>query len=382
MARHLRTRADPWKENARKEITMKKTLILLLALCLSATMLTACGAAAVEYQQFSTAFFGTFDTIIIIKGYAEEKSTFDRVTQEAQDMFIRLHKVFDAYNAYEGINNLYALNENAKNGPTPVEPELMDLLLYIKEEQPKTQGTVNVALGSVLRIWHDFREEYTANPLHVSPPAADVLAEAAKHADLGDVVLDPEAGTVAFLDSELILDVGAVAKGYAAERVAQRMLASDMPSFIINAGGNVRAGEAPLDGRLYWGISIQTPDGVAPGEEGSDMLDTLFLAGTSVVTSGDYQRYITLDGVRYHHIISPETLYPADYLRAVTVVTEDSAYADMLSTALFLMPYEQGLAYVEGLEGVEAMWVLPDGAVLMTDGLTASARSHGATALE
>ena len=106
----------------------------------------------------------------------------------------------------------------------------------------------------------------------------------------------------------------------------------------------------------------------------------LYLNDLSVVTSGDYQRFYEVDGVRYHHIIDPETLMPSRFMRAVTVVTRDSGMADLLSTALYLMPYEEGRAFVDGLPGVEAFWVLNDGAIQYTDGMKTFLLSAGASA--
>lgn len=347
-----------------------KLLALLLCILLACSVLGGCAQA--EQQKYSTSFFDVFDTVTTIIGYADSQETFDRVVGEARQQFVRYHQVFDGYNAYDGVHNLYYVNQNAASGPVPAEPELMTLLAWIRDLQPSLEGRVNVAMGAVLRLWHDAREAGVALPDEAA------LREAAEHVDMSQVILDEQAGTVYFADPELSLDLGAVAKGYTAERVAQWMLDSDMPSFIISAGGNVRCGQKPLDGRDRWGISIQDP-GPADGLPGTGYMDVLYLTNLSVVTSGDYQRYYTVDGVRYHHLIDPDTLYPGQHMRAVTIVTQDSGLADALSTAVFLMPYEQGRAFVEALDGVEAYWVLLDGSVQCTDGLRAMLASQGAS---
>lgn len=346
-----------------------KMLALLLCILLACSVLGGCAQA--EPQKYSTSFFDVFDTVTTIIGYADSQETFDRVVGEARQQFVRYHQVFDGYNAYEGVHNLYYVNQNAASGPVPAEPELMTLLAWIRDLQPSLEDRVNVAMGAVLRLWHDAREAGVALPDEAA------LREAAEHVDMSQVILDEQAGTVYFADPELSLDLGAVAKGYTAERVAQWMLDSDMPSFIISAGGNVRMGNPPADGRTKWGVGIQDPDGAVLGL--SDIVETLYVTGCSVVTSGDYQRYYVVDGQRYHHLIDPDTLMPDTDFRSVSIITEDSGYADLLSTAAFLMPYEESRAFVDSLDGVEAIWLFPDGSKKMTFGAMNVAKSCGAS---
>jgi thiamine biosynthesis lipoprotein len=258
----------------------------------------------------------------------------------------------------------------------------MDLLLFCKERQPVTQGRVNIALGAALNIWHAYREDGLADPEGARLPSMDELREAAKHADIGDLILDPDQGTVMYADPALKLDLGAVAKGFAAERAARLLLDSATPSFIVSAGGNVCVGNPPLDGkRVAWGIGIQDPGGNVFSDPSSDIVETFFVSNLSLVTSGGYQRYYVVDGQRYHHLIDPATLMPGTHYQAVTVLTEDSGFADLLSTAAFLLPYDQSRALVESLEGVEALWILPDGSIEMSDGARKLAKSAGATSL-
>ena len=343
-------------------------MCVLCALCL------LCGGCRAEktMQKFSASFYDAFDTVITVIGYTDSQASFDAVYGQVKDLFMHYHRIYDGYKAYEGVHNLYYVNKNAAEGPVEAEPELIDLLLYMKDLQPRLLGRVNVAMGAVLSYWHECREEGTALP------EERLLRAYANHVDFDDVIIDEDAGTICFADPYLSLDLGAVAKGYATEIVASWLLTSGMTSYIISAGGNVRCGERPLDGRARWGVGIQDPEDALFS---NSIKDVVYLTDMSVVTSGDYQRYYVVDGVRYHHIIDPDTLFPSDYMRQVTVVTRDSGYADALSTMLFLLPYEEGRAFVDSQPDVEAYWVLNDGSVQYTDGLQPILRSQGGSAI-
>ncbi|MGI6690542.1 MAG: FAD:protein FMN transferase [Christensenellales bacterium] len=359
---------------------MKRRRIgLALIICLMVGSITAYSLnQKTAYTKYSRSFF-TFDTVVQVIGYAKNQSTFDKAVDEAEALFAKYHALYDNYHAYDSLVNIYTLNHNAADGPVAVPRELFDLIAYCKQEQPDLNNTVNIALGAVLKLWHDAREAFEQDPAQAKLPDIQALRDAAAHTNMDDVILDAEQSTVYYNDPLLQLDVGAVAKGYATELVAQHLLQGSMPSFIINAGGNVRTGHPPLDGRKNWGVAIQDPDNNAFSTNDTNIIETLFLHDLSVVTSGDYQRYFMHNGIRYHHIISPKTLMPSANMRSVTIITKDSGYADLLSTAVFLMSYEEGRAFVDNLEGVECVWVMNDRSLRMTKGAEQMARSFGAS---
>lgn len=354
---------------------MKKILLLVLCFALSLPLI----GCQTKPEKYSGEFLDTFDTSVIIIAYAQSDEEFDDIYRTVYDTFAELNKLYDIYHDYEGINNIKTINDNAGVMPVEVDARIIDLLKLSKEWYAKTDGMVNVAMGSVLRIWHDYREAGEYDPFTAQLPPIDMLENAMQHADIEQVIIDEKASTVYLNDSQLRLDVGAVAKGYATEIAADKLIEKGYDSVLISAGGNVRAIGTPKDGvRSKWGVGIKDPDSPLAGStDESNLLDVAFVTNLSVVSSGVYERFYTVDGANYHHLIDPQTLMPADYYKAATVVLEDSAQADLLSTALFLLPPEESLQYAENIEGVEALWVMTDNDIVMTSGMKTMLRDMG-----
>ena len=332
----------------------------ILPILLILVLLTGCAlpGAAPSPTRYKATFLTLFDTMTTVIGYSDTQEEFTEQSQRLHDELLEYHQLFDIYNDYEGLNNLKTVNDNAGVSPVTVDRRIIDLLLDCREYYELTGSKVNVAMGSVLYLWHVARNQGIDDPANACLPDRAALEEAAKHCSFDTVIIDESASTVFITDPEQRLDVGAIAKGWSVERVA-----SGAPTgLLISVGGNIRATGPQPDG-TRWVVGVQDPDG------GEDYLHTLYLSDTSVVTSGDYQRYYLVDGVPYHHIIDPNTLTSAAYWRSVTILCADSGLADALSTALFLLPLEEGQALLDSC-GAEAMWVAPDGSHYYSPGFS------------
>lgn len=321
-------------------------------------LLSGCSSSGIQQKQYSASFLDLFDTITTIIGYAESEEEFQKKIQPVHDMLLEYHQLFDIYHEYEGMQNLKTVNDQAGTAPVKVDERIMRLLLDCREYSKLTGQKVNAAMGSVLVLWHETRSEGRNDPVNAELPDEEELAEAKKHSSFDSVILDEEASTVYFTDPDVRLDVGAVAKGWSAQRAAE----AAPEGLLISLGGNVCATGPKTGTGAPWVVGIQDPDGGA-----EDYLHTLNISDGCVVTSGDYQRAYVVDGKVYHHIIDPDTLYPAQYWRSVTIVCDDSGAADMLSTALFLMPQEEGQKLLD-LFGAKAMWVGPDNKINYSPG--------------
>ncbi len=335
---------------------MRRILAFFLSI---SVFLTGCASDTVEVQkkQYTATFLNLFDTVTSVTGYADSEEEFQKKAQEIHDNLQIYHQLFDIYHDYEGIANLKTVNDQAGIAPVKVENILIRFLKDCKTYYETTEGRVNVAMGSVLALWHDARSRGRDDPVNARLPEDEKLKEASEHTDINALVIDEEASTVYLADPQMRLDVGAIAKGWAANEVSKNA----PEGLLISVGGNVCATGAKDENGAHWVVGIQSPD------DPEKYLHTIEVTDECVVTSGDYQRTYMVDGKLYHHIIDPETLYPGTYWRSVTIVCRDSSAADALSTALFLMPKEEGQALLEKYDA-EALWVDQNGDIQYSPG--------------
>lgn len=348
----------------RMKKTCKAKLILALSLLAGCAPGPSPGNDKLPGRYSAVTTEAGFDTVVTMQEWVSSEEEFTRHFSLVQEKLRHYNDLFDIYNNYEGLNNLRTINENAGIAPVETSPEVIEMLLQAREFHELSDGRFDVTMGALLQVWHNYRDrgiELNLGGTKAPVPDISELQAAAAHSGWDSVIIDEENSTVFITDPEMSLDVGGIAKGFAVERAAQMLAELQPASAVINAGGNNRTLASKPDGSP-WVVRIQNPDG------GERMLLVELPGAFSFVTSGDYERYyIGEDGKRYHHIIDPETLYPADRYRSVTVITEDSGAADCLSTALFVMSLPDGRQllerYCQAHPGTfcEAVWIMDAG---------------------
>lgn len=326
-------------------------VILIVTVLVSVVSLVGCA----EKHRSKTAYECFGDTYFTLHDYSGMKDKdFGELFDKLSSRLEYYGRLFDIYFEYSGINNLRTINLSAGE-PVEVAPEIIELIEHSLKMYSLTEGEVNIALGAVLSLWHEARADKK------EPPTYSELLKAMEHCDINDIRIDKQTSEVMLLDAEMSLDVGAVAKGFAVEKLAEYASELGAKSLVIDVGGNIRTvGKHPKENG--WTVYIQNP--TTQTGENESIKDVV----GAVVTSGDYQRYYIYKGKKYHHIIDKDTLYPSEYFSSVTVVCESSGVADALSTALFCMSYESGVELVRDIPEVSgAVWIAPTGDILKYD---------------
>lgn len=335
---------------------MRKIRTIIALFCIFCLLFSFGGCKSSQSKPHEKTLFSYFDTVSIIYGFANDSDEeFTENCREIESILAKYHRLFDIYNEYDGINNLCTVNKYAGGEPVAVDRELIDFLLYAKELYNTTKGEMNIMMGSVLSLWHEAREKG-------SLPDESALSRMSRFTSIELLEIDEKNNTVRISQPFASLDVGAVGKGYATEKAAEHLESKGVSSYVLDIGGNIRLIGSKPDGG-GWVTGIKDPHNT------SGYAERLLLGDTSCVTSGDYERFFEQDGVRYHHIIDKDTLYPSTHFSSVTVICDDSGLADALSTALFCMSLEEGQKLVFSLGNVDVIWVTPSGDKHVTAGI-------------
>ena len=324
---------------------MKKALIAVM-LCM-ALLLTACQSKAVEPKKQSTVVF-YFDTVVTITVYSDDENILSGLDAECLRYENMLSKTVEG-------SDVWNIN-HAKGERVAVNEEIRELILTALEFSRLSDGRFDITVEPCVSLW-DFTSEDRG-----TLPDADELAAAAEKVDWTKVDVNDEG---VLIPEGMSIDLGAIAKGYISDRIADYFVEKGVESALLNVGGNVRTVGLKPDGS-NWRIGIQDPEGVRD----QSIVGVATLGDNAVVTSGIYERGFILDDVVYHHILDPDTGWSVqNELAGVTIVAKEACTADALSTTVFAMGLEEGSAFIENFDGVDAIFVTRDGDISWTSGL-------------
>jgi thiamine biosynthesis lipoprotein len=317
-----------------------------------------------DLEKYSVNIYDYFDTITTFTAYNKNEEEFKKYEKLVKEEMKKYHELFNSYDEFDGVNNFYTINKMAGVEPVKVDKAIIDLTKEGIKWYEETNGNINIAAGSLLKIWTDFRENANDHPDQAKLPERSELEEAGKHMDISAIEINEEDSTVFIKDKDVQIDIGAIGKGYATELIKQDLIKAGLKHGILSVGGDVALiGDNPARENRKYAIAIQDPNQKDSGSYPS-IVDVV---GTSVVTSGDYQRFFEIDGRKYHHIVDVNTLEPSTKYKSVTVILEDIGHADALSTALFIEDLEEGKKLAEKY-GAEAFWIDHDDKEYRTDG--------------
>lgn len=335
--------------------TKNRIKIFMLVIAFAA-ILVGCNTANTEQSSkvelpISESYF-IFDTIVSVRVYDERMDD-----AHFESIKAILEHIDETMNRFKEKSEVAHINQLAGQSAVKVSEETFNIIQTAKSYAISSGGKFDPTVGPLVDLWA------IGNGGSVVP--SDEAIEAAKQlVDYDKLILDKHNLTVELKDKGMTLDLGAIAKGYAADKVAQYLQEQDFHSAIIDLGGNIVAmGSKP--NQTAWSIGIQSPE-----ENRGAYLGTLSVEDKTIVTSGIYERYFTFQDKQYHHVLDPFTGFPASHeLVSVTIITDESMHADAMSTATFLLGLEEGTAFIEAMDNSEAIFVTRDYKVHLTSGL-------------
>ena len=321
----------------------------LLAVILAALLTMAVSSCASQPKPYKESRF-LMDTLIEITAYGAHSP---EAVKAAFNEFDRIHAIA---NQYDPGSQLSRINLAAGIEPVAVDNDLIIMLERSRELSDKLEGAFDVTVGPLVEFWG------IGNKGDFVPSDAEI-GQVLPLVNYRLVQVDKGAQTVFLPRKGMKLDMGGIAKGYATDRAVETLKSKGVASALINAGGNVRVIGMRPDGKP-WRIGVQHP------RTADAVIAKLALTQWDTMeTSGDYQRYIMKDNVRYAHILDPRTGKQPRELASVTMVMNNATDGDVFSTALFVLGTEKGLDALRQFPGVEAIFITPDGKVTVSPGV-------------
>ncbi len=320
---------------------MKKWLVILL-LC------SSLASAQQNYKRTLKLMGSRFDITVVANSETEGNAYIDIAVAEIS----RLEKMISSW---DSTSETAQINKNAGIQPVKVSPELYGLIERALKISKLTQGAFDISYASMDKIWK-FDGSMTAMPSEVA------IKESVAKVGYEHIILNPDTQTVYLNQKGMKIGFGAIGKGFAADKAKALLIAKGVKGGIINASGDLNTWGTQADGS-DWKVAITNPFNK------SKAFSWLPVVNSAVVTSGNYEKYVSFNGTRYSHIIDPRTGYPTSGIISATIFTKNAEVADALATSVFVMGVATGLDFVNQLKGVECILITDDGKIITSNNI-------------
>jgi thiamine biosynthesis lipoprotein len=336
-----------------------KTLSLLTAFCAILMLLAISGCEEHDktYKESRTAMYTTCTITVLSRSPVKAKEAIDAG-------FAEIKRLESLLNYYSIDSEITAINNNAGKGPVKVSTETLDIIEKALAIAEATRGAFNPTIGPVMKLWESSRQD-PEHPL----PSGQIISETLKLVDYGKININKADSEIFLMDAGMEIDLGGIAKGYAADSAIGTIRASGIRSALVSIAGDIK-GIGLKNENKPWRVGVQDPRSKSGSrEEEYEIITTINLSDRAVSTSGDYQRFFLKDGKRYHHIIDPRTGYPTESrLISVSVMASEGYIADGLSTGIFILGPERGVDLLESMD-LDGIIVDMDKKVYITENL-------------
>lgn len=292
------------------------------------------------------------DTIVSITVIADSKDAAEKAIEKT---FAEIGRFGDRINFYSDTSELAGINRNAGMHSVQVSPETLDLIEKAVFVAEKSGGAFDPTIGPVVKLW---------NFSHAKRPAEIEIAKALPLVNYRDILVDRTAATVFLKRKGMMIDLGGIAKGYAADLAVESLKKEGILSGLVSIAGDIRTFGMKPD-RNPWTIGIKNPRQTGEKDE---IFAKIRLTNKAISTAGDYERFFMNEGKRYHHLLDPKSGHPAGLTRSVSVVAEKGVMTDGFDNAVFILGPEKGMKLIKEM-GMDAMLIGSSGAVHMTDGI-------------
>lgn len=328
---------------------LKNILIYTLIMCTS--ILVSCTKGSSDNNEPLTRTEALMGTVVKISLY---DNTDSKILDKAFD---RVKEIEKLVSANESGTEIDSINNAAGKNAVKVTSTTFNVIEKGLEYSILSEGDFDVTVGPLVKLWSIGLEG-------AKVPTQAEIDSTLPLIDFNSLELNKQEQTVFLKNENMAIDLGAIAKGFTADEIAKLLTDNGVKSAIIDLGGNVfTLGTKPSGDD--WTIGVQNPF-----NDRGDIIGTIKVNNKTVVTSGIYERYIEKDNVKYHHLLNPDTGYPYDNdIAGISIITEKSTDADALSTTIFAKGINDGLALVESLDGVDAIFIGKDYKIYITAGL-------------